>query len=100
MIIFLAFNRNWKLLNLDGETRIFAPPTLAPSLANIIAVTLPMPVEAPVTRATLPSSLPGMLFLQGSQMVKSMLQREDTVREGNRMWRQRASKCLQSVSIR
>lgn len=34
--------------------------TLAPSLANAIAVALPMPVDAPVTRATFPFILGGM----------------------------------------
>ena len=43
------------------ELRTVAPLTLAPSLENSSAVAFPMPVEAPVTRATLPSSLPGIL---------------------------------------
>lgn len=34
--------------------------TFAPSLANVIAVAFPMPVDAPVTSATFPSSLPDM----------------------------------------
>ena len=41
-----------------------APLTLAPSLENKSAVAFPMPDEAPVTRATLPSSLPVILSLK------------------------------------
>jgi len=47
-----------------------ASRTLAPSLANMIAVAFPMPVEAPVTRATLPSSLPGMIKIRLSDVLK------------------------------
>ena len=35
--------------------------TFAPSLAKVIAVALPMPDDAPVTSATFPSSLPGII---------------------------------------
>src|SRR5260221_2688625 len=37
--------------------------TWAPSLASCLAVARPMPELPPVTRATLPSSFPGMVFL-------------------------------------
>ena len=43
------------------QLRTVASLTLAPSLENKSAAAFPMPDEAPVTRATLPSSLPVIL---------------------------------------
>ena len=60
------------LLLLYSETTkkyFYRTYTLAPSLAKLIAAAFPMPDDAPVTRATLPSSLPGMIAELGSSNV-------------------------------